>query len=63
MKENRTPRNEKDEKSDENVEVLNQKFVDIDTKVPPDGGWGWMVVLAFGVANVSIQKFIFSFFM
>lgn len=22
-------------------------------KIPPDGGWGWMIVLAYGIANVS----------
>lgn len=22
--------------------------------IPPDGGWGWMIVIAAGISNVSV---------
>lgn len=30
------------------------------TLVPPDGGWGWMVLIGTAISNVRMQTFIFS---
>jgi hypothetical protein len=24
-------------------------------KIPPDGGWGWVIMVAYGLSNVSMK--------
>lgn len=33
-------------------------FVETKKMVPPDGGWGWIVVIGVSVVNVSIHSCI-----
>lgn len=30
--------------------------------LPPDGGWGWIIILAVGFSNVSLLLLLFKMF-
>lgn len=46
-------------KSKEKIEPLNPSDLHL---VPPDGKFGWVIVIAYAIANVSIEKYFFLFF-
>ncbi|XP_034944405.1 monocarboxylate transporter 13-like isoform X2 [Chelonus insularis] len=41
--------------------VRNDNQVEVDMVVPPDGGWGWVIVAASFMCNVVVDGIIFSF--
>ncbi|CAH1126996.1 unnamed protein product [Ceutorhynchus assimilis] len=60
-----------DDESNENDQLFDQSIKkdedicsdDIDVVVPPDGGWGWVIVFASFMCNMIVDGIIFSFAM
>lgn len=41
--------------------LLDEEIIDTELVVPPDGGWGWVVVLGSFACNMIVDGIIFSF--
>ncbi|XP_050589766.1 monocarboxylate transporter 12-B isoform X3 [Bombus affinis] len=45
----------------EDVQDNNNESIEVEMVVPPDGGWGWMIVAASFMCNLFVDGIIFSF--
>lgn len=44
-------------------EVTMSKIIEKPQKIPPDGDWGWYIVVAQALSNVSLRFFFFFTFL
>ncbi|CAK9813728.1 Monocarboxylate transporter 12 [Anthophora quadrimaculata] len=50
-----------DELQLEDIQDNNNESIEVEMVVPPDGGWGWMIVAASFMCNLFVDGIIFSF--
>ncbi|XP_020297380.1 monocarboxylate transporter 12 isoform X2 [Pseudomyrmex gracilis] len=43
------------------LEDVNEETIEVEMVVPPDGGWGWVIVIASFMCNLFVDGIIFSF--
>ncbi|EFX71872.1 hypothetical protein DAPPUDRAFT_326804 [Daphnia pulex] len=54
-------RKNKNEENDERVKRENQKNMIHDIPIPPDGGWGWVIVMSSFLCNLIVDGIAYTF--